>query len=249
MIYVPQICRWLGLAIALVVALGLSGCVEAESGIQYRDQVHGTLVQQVHLKPDLTQLQRLTADGWLKAVGDRLSTLPDAQQVKAADGWTITMPFYNGADLQTRFNHIGAQIFSPAALATLSGSDSLIQPGRSQLILEERNWLVVQRNHLIYDLDLRSLWAAQGSVWLPLQSVMDWQFTLNTPWAIQLNPGSLPPSRQTPTQFTWMLRLDTANHIDVTFWVLSPLGMGAVAIGILTLLGFAIAARQPRQPR
>lgn len=236
--------RRLWVAIALVMALGLSGCVEAESGIDYRDQVHGTLVQQVHLNPGLSQLQRFTAEQWLNAVGDRLAALPEASQSRTEDGWQIRIPFHNGADLQDKFNHIGQQIFSPDALANLSGIDRPASAGQSQLTVQERNLIVVQRNRLIYDLDLRSLWTDQTSVWLPLQSVMDWQFTLNSPWGARISSNSLPPSRQEGDQLTWSLRLDAANHIDVTFWVLSPLGIGAVAIGVLVVLGLAIAPQR-----
>jgi hypothetical protein len=39
---------------------------------------------------------------------------------------------------------------------------------------------------------------------------------------------------------TWSLVVGTVNQIEADFWVPSPIGIGAVAIALLVLLGYGI---------
>lgn len=226
---------WQG-AIALVLMLGLTGCVEAESTVEFRNALQGTFSQSIHLRPDLTTVQRFTAEQWLSAVGDRLRDLPHAQQQRSADEWRISLTFHGGSDLQNAVNRINQVL--------LSASDStMADTPTTTLTVEERNWLVVQQNHLVYTLGRSPL--PDHEAWTSLQRWVNWQFTLSVPWGAQWT-ASRAPSRIVGHRLTWTLDSDRPPdspepdfpEIDVTFWVLHPLGAGGAAIALLLGLGW-----------
>jgi hypothetical protein len=251
--------RWLkpwAIAIILVLSIGLSGCVEADSSIQYQDQVHGTLVQHLHLDTTPNRIERFTAERWLQSVRDRTLQLDGSVEQHNDQDWILSIPFYNGADLQHKFNQLMQQILfsdrlsnSPEAATPLA--DSLAgAPLPADLtlnfVVHEQNFGLVQRNHITYALDLRSQQSNQD-VWLPLQNAVTWTFSLATPWGATPTPNSDDPIQPTSHQLIWQLHPERPNYIDVEFWLPSPLGIAAAGIGVLVALGWTITAAITRR--
>jgi hypothetical protein len=111
----------------------------------------------------------------------------------------------------------------------------------SNLLLFQNNFLLLVRNRLVYDLDLRSLAliSNNGNVLTNTASILDLDFSLKTPWVARniQSANSLSPERQ-PNQLVWQLTPGELNHIEAVFWLPSPLGIGALLIILFVWGGF-----------
>jgi hypothetical protein len=127
------------------------------------------------------------------------------------------------------------------------------------LDLTQNNALFVLRNRLSLDLDLRSLGALvnQGNFVVSPESVLDLSFTLNTPWGAKpvapklenlaenegdetvIEPADeiAPEVATAGQQLVWKLQPGEVNHLEVVFWVPSPIGIGSLVIIALVVLG------------
>ncbi|MEO0458240.1 MAG: DUF3153 domain-containing protein, partial [Cyanobacteria bacterium P01_A01_bin.114] len=220
-------------ALLIVLALCLTGCIDYDVGIQFDSQTHGTITQTLHLSERLLTFNEASSEQWIrqfeadaKAVSASVRRI-DPETVK------VTLPFYNGADLVKKFNTLFGEAES-SVLQDLPGAPQLT----SSLSLEQQNRFLALRNHLVYDLDLRSLQgvsASDGGLISNLR-VLNLSFRLMTPWGIQLDAaesGQVKPG-------VWQLQPGALNHIDVVFWVPSPIGIGAAAIALLIGLGYLL---------
>lgn len=227
-----RLARRLGLWVA--IALLLTGCVDYSVGIRFDSQTHGSLTQTLHLGERFFSLNRKAAEQWLHRFETRARDFSGRVRRPDAETLQVTLPFYNGADLVEKFNTLfGAD--ETSLLRDLPGAP----PIASQLSLTQQNWGLALKNHLIYELDLEPLssFGSDGSIgnrhWLTLE------FRLRTPWGLQPAAASLRPLLNGP-EAIWPLQPGVLNRIDVTFWIPSPIGIGAVAIALLIGLGYGI---------
>ena len=97
---------------------------------------------------------------------------------------------------------------------------------------------MVLRNHLTYDLDLQGVGALTNlnSGLIEGGGLLDLEFSLITPWGIKPLPASQAPYKQGRVQ-VWKLKPGQLNHIDVIFWVPSPIGIGAGLSLLLVITG------------
>lgn len=224
--------RWLN-TVGRVALLGcmllLTGCLQYDLDVQFDSQTHGQLVQQLHWRggeiaadPQWSQtLQRLRDR--TAAVGGT-TTFPDAQTL------TIAIPFHNGDDLETKFN----QFFDPSVAdtpLTLFGRE----PVSAHLSLHQGNWLGVIFNHVTIRFDLTAVpdLTATGLPLLQGQQLLTGQVSVTAPWVRSL-AGNFEPSQ------SWALLPGEVNEIEADFWVPSPIGIGAAAIALLVLIGYAL---------
>ena len=214
----------------LLVALLLVGCLQYDLDVQLDSQTHGQFVQQLHwwggaiasdtkLMPWLQLLTERT-----EAVGGKLQFLPD-------NGLAIAVPFNNGADLKARFN----QFFNPSdadAPFTLPSGE----PIRAELSLQQGNWIVAINNHIRLRLDLTAVPDLNNTALPLLQTtqLLEGQITLTTPWGVT---SSIPAI---PSAGTWSLTAGKVNQFEADFWVPSPIGIGAMAIGVLVAIGYGV---------
>jgi hypothetical protein len=219
-----------------LLALTLTGCVDYEVGIQFDHQTHGTLVQTLHLDERLITLNQSSANQWLAQFEQRARSL--SARVKRLDAHSIrvTLPFYNGEDLVSKFD----RLFSDHETSVLNAVPGL-PPLSTNLRLEQQNQFLAIRNHLVYDLDLRALntlpISDQGVIG-SLQ-ILTLTFHLSTPWGIQ-QPSTIQdmvPTHQ-GRETRWQLKPGEVNHIDVIFWVPSPLGIAVLLIVLLMTGGY-----------
>ncbi|MEM8806705.1 MAG: DUF3153 domain-containing protein [Cyanobacteria bacterium P01_G01_bin.38] len=226
-------------ALLLALALCLTGCIDYDVGIRFDSQTQGTITQTVHLSERLRTFDQTSAEQWIRRFESDAKTA--SARVRRIDPETVevTLPFYNGADLVKKFNTLFGEA-DASLLQDLPGAPQLI----STLSLEQQNRFLALRNHLIYDLDLRSLKgvsASDGGIIGNLR-VLNLSFRLMTPWGMQL-PTDPPTGRPTMGQSApgvWPLKPGALNHIDVVFWVPSPIGIGATAIALLIGLGYGL---------
>ncbi|MBD1911348.1 MULTISPECIES: DUF3153 domain-containing protein [unclassified Leptolyngbya] len=232
--------RFLPFLLALVAMLGLSGCVRYDLGINYFSQTRGEIVQRIRLGESVTTFNEAIARDWLRSLERRTKELGGKARRRSLEELSIRIPFTNGAELTHKFN----RFFEPPSIATTEedeDTEAMVWPEIvSHLALEEQNGLLVQRNRLVYDLDVRSLGllAPNGNVLVGPGALLELDFSLNTPWGARVMPGSALPQRSSWNRnLTWTLKTSEASHLEVVFWVPSPLGLGTVVILVVVVLG------------
>jgi len=112
----------------------------------------------------------------------------------------------------------------------------------SRFSIEENNWLFFVRESFSYELDLRSLgvFSENGKVIIDPGSVLSMDFSVQTPWgawAGDNNSTSL-TTRNGQKQLIWHLEPTEVNHIEASFWLPSPIGIGTMAIVLVACSGF-----------
>ena len=224
--------------IMLLASLLISGCVRYDVGVRYDSPNRGELTQHIQLEERLQRFSGSTAQQWLTLIeqrtqqlGGRLDRLPDNDLL-------VTIPFTSSGDLQTKFN----QFFSPLEQGSAAAAAIALPSIASHFTLSTSNLLLVERNHLRYELDLRSLGmrSSSGNLLLSPASLIDLEFRLQTPWGARsipsanVNQPETAPSNQT---LIWQLAPGELNHLEVVFWLPSPLGIGTLAIVLFILVG------------
>lgn len=99
------------------------------------------------------------------------------------------------------------------------------------------------RNRLSYDLDLRSLSliSANSNLLVSPASILELDFSLNTPWgarSVEKAENSIhPESYQKGRQIVWRVQPGQLNHLEAVFWLPSPIGIGTVVIALFVTAG------------
>ncbi|MDJ1175950.1 DUF3153 domain-containing protein [Roseofilum capinflatum] len=215
----------------LIVAIALTGCVKYDVGVNFQSQTYGEMVQRVQISDRLHDFSQVVAEQWLESLQERTRKLRGKTQRISERELLVTIPFYNGADLASKFN----EFFNPANPQTPPEDETLPQL-TSELNLAQNNFWVAIRNHLEMEVDLRSLavLSSEGNVLVSPGSLFNLQFALTTPWDAQ--PITQAENSLTPVpdpenhQLVWTLEAGEINHLEVIFWVPSPIGIGALII-------------------
>jgi Protein of unknown function (DUF3153) len=232
----PQIlAQWRSLILIAIVSLALTGCVEDRVGIEFDSPQGGQITQHLHLDN-----QMASAQGWLIGLEGRarkLGALVDRSDRSSLD---IALPFTSAADLEQKFN----TLFGPQK------NDTSLPNFTSHLQVKTNNLLLIERRHLIYDLDLTSLaiQSSDGNLLLDPGEGLDLAFGVSGPWGA--NKGKRPPSAFSPEahraggDLLWQLEPGRVNHIEAVIWMPSPIGLGALAIVGLVLGGRYLTQKQ-----
>jgi Protein of unknown function (DUF3153) len=218
------------LAVLVIVAVGLSGCVDGQVGITFDSPHSGQVVQHIKLDTPLAQ-------SWLQDLEQRAQASGGQVVRKSAQALDIVLPFTNAADLERRFNG-----FFNAASAGKS-VDAL--PISSHLAITASNLILWQRFHLTYDLDLSALGlqGSDGKVLVSPGDLVDLDFGLTTPGGARSSIRSdrsdqlVPPVKRQGHQLNWQLQPGQKNHLEAWFWMPNPLGWGALGIALLIVVG------------
>ncbi|MCG8368204.1 MAG: DUF3153 domain-containing protein [Pseudanabaenales cyanobacterium] len=225
--------RFKGVELLVLASLLLSGCAHYDVGIQFDSQTHGAIVQHVRLGERLTTSSGPAAQQWLAQLEKQARQL--GAQVQHPSKWelSVVLPFNNGADLSKKFNNFWGS-GDPDSLAQTLGLPAI----QSHLSVSQRNWLMVLRNHLTYDLDLQGIGTLinLNSGLIEGGGLLDLEFRLITPWGSKPLPLSQAPQNQGRVQ-VWTLKPGQLNHIEVIFWLPSPIGIGAMLIMLLVIIG------------
>ncbi|NEP63734.1 MAG: DUF3153 domain-containing protein [Symploca sp. SIO2G7] len=210
----------LRLLVMMALSLCLGGCIDYQLGIQFDSQTHGVLVQTLHLDERFVALNGEVRQQWLQIFIEEAKSF--SGEVATLDDGTlqVRIDFYNGADLVKKFN----QLFAKDGLMTLvPGAPPLL----AHLELTQQNWGLALLTHLHADIDLSALNVDRvdsGGV-LDSWRMLDLSFQLDAPM------GETVP---------WPLQPGQINTIETTFWVPSPIGIGALVIGLLCIAGYGV---------
>lgn len=224
--------------VILFASLLLSGCVKSDVGITIESPNRGTITQHIRLDQRLTGVNSGKAQQWFDSIEKRVRRLQGKTRRLSNQEILVTIPFGNGRELETRFN----EFFSPTTEPNRSTRKELDLPTLdSHLKVQEGNFILLQRQHMVYDLDLRSLGilASDGSLLASPGSLLELEFGLTTPWGARsiTRNGTAITARREGNQLIWTLQPGQSNHLEAAFWLPNPLGIGTVVIGVMVAGG------------
>ncbi|VEP12410.1 conserved hypothetical protein [Hyella patelloides LEGE 07179] len=220
----------------------LTGCVNYDVGINFNSPHNGNIVQHIKIGQQLNNLDRSDVKKWLNSIESRSRKLQGKVKKPNAEELIVTIPFRNGKELATKFNQLfHSEIPATSAVSTAENSD--LTKLDSYITLKQNNLLLLERNSLDLAIDLRALniLTRQDKITINSDRLIDLDFQLNTPWLAYSASGenNLQPIPNSPTKkLMWHLQPGEINYIKAVFWLPSPLGIGAVAITVLMILGF-----------
>ncbi|EKU97229.1 Protein of unknown function (DUF3153) [Leptolyngbya sp. PCC 7375] len=208
------------LLVITALSLGLTGCVDYQLGIQFGSQTHGVLVQTLHLDDQFVALNNNVRQQWLEIFIEEAKVFSGKVTSLEDGALQIRIDFYNGADLVQKFN----QLFAEDGLMTqVPGAPPVL----AHLDLTQQNWGVALLNHLHAEIDLGALKADSA---IGDGGALDRWRTLTLSFQL----GSLGKTNQ------WPLKPGQVNTIDTTFWLPSPIGLGAVVIALICAAGYGV---------
>ncbi|MDZ8259705.1 DUF3153 domain-containing protein [Nostoc sp. ChiQUE01b] len=239
--------------LVLLTSLLLTGCVKYDVGLHFDNSNSGELVQHIKLGERLTSFSGDSVYEWLNSIERRARQLEGKAQRVSQEEIIVTIPFSSGRELQEKFNEFFNSRANQLSESVESQSDSELPKIESNVLLEENNFLLLVRNRLIYDLDLRSLSliASKGNVLANAGSILDLEFSLKTPWGaknIQLTETAIEPEKN-GNQLVWKLQPGELNHIEAVFWLPSPLGIGGLLIILFVSAGLYLRYNFMPDPR
>ncbi|MEG4031165.1 MULTISPECIES: DUF3153 domain-containing protein [unclassified Microcoleus] len=224
----------------------VTGCVQYDVGVNFESQTRGEIVQHIKLGERLTSFSSETVAEWLKSVESRVRLLDGKTKRVSPTELLVRIPFNNGAELQDKFNQFYNPITPTTKYRTASPLETDLPKFESHLSVKQNNLLLVLRNRLSLELDLRSLslLSSNGSLLLSPGGLLELDFSLNTPWgaeSIETVAGALvPESYQQGKQLVWKLKPGEVNYLEAIFWIPSPVGIGALIIALFVAAGIAL---------
>jgi Protein of unknown function (DUF3153) len=231
----------------------LTGCVRYDVGVNIQHQHRGEIVQNITLGQRLTSLSQVEATKWLDSIEQRATALGGGAKRLSEREMRVTVPFTNGEELQEKFN----AFFDPDNSHTGSRStpdDLKLLQLDSQLAIEQKNWLLFDRERLLLTVDLRALGvlSEQGKIIVSPGDLVNIDFALHTPYGgriIDRETSFNPETERVGKQIIWHLTPGEINTIEVVFWVPSYLGIGTVVIIVLAIGAYYARYRElPGQP-
>jgi Protein of unknown function (DUF3153) len=224
-----------------LVAIALSGCVKYDTGINFHGFNDGEIVQHIQLDDRLNSFNPQAVTTWLNSIEARTRQVQGRLTRLSDREFEIAIPFASTQELVTKTN----RFFNPNPTAN-NGTASKFQ---ARLQVEQSNWLAIVKNHLIFDVDLRAISTTNpdAKVAIAANNFVDLKFRIQSPWGIQktnLSTGSNPIETTEGNQTTWQLQPGQIERIDAVFWLPNPLGIGAIFIMIISMLGYYLKYRQ-----
>lgn len=219
------------LLMVILSSLLLSGCVKYDLGVNFNSTNNGELIQHIQLAERITLFSSDYLSEWLKNLENQARSLGGSTQRISPAEIIVKIPFTSAKELQEKFT-----VFFKNPKSEDS-NNSEISDIKSSLVAEDRNFFLFSRNHLVYDLDLRSLAMLTTK---NNNSIVNLDFSLHTPWGtrnIENNKNAIKPEKH-GNQLIWTLKPGAINHIEVVFWLPNFLGIGTLLIIGFVCLGF-----------
>jgi len=222
----------------------LTGCVRYDVGINFDSPYSGTLVQHIKIGEQLSSFGESEAIAWLKSIESRSRRLQAKVEHLSPEEIVLIVPFKNAQELNNKFNTLFNSNVPDTSAVVVEEKAELVKLG-SGVSLQENNLLLVERNHLDLTIDLRALnlLSNQGKIAIEPNLLLDLEFNLNAPWIVRniSNANNLEPIASSSKQgLVWKLESGKLNHIGAVFWLPNPIGIGAVLIILLMILGFRL---------
>jgi Protein of unknown function (DUF3153) len=243
---------WSRILAMVVLAASLVGCVDYDIGIDFRSQTEGAIVQHVRVADRLSALDRETVRSWTDSLRRRAKDLGGHVRQRRDGDFEVTIPFINGDDLADKFDQFFGATETELFVVPEASSgfkDEELPKIASSLSINQHNFLLAIRNDLTLDFDLRGLSLLSNLGRSPFQtestqSFIDLRFHLTTPWGIApIETDTGITADVQGLDAVWTLQPGEMQHIETSFWIPSPIGIGAFAVIILTAIGSTLKHR------
>lgn len=223
--------------VMLGLAIALSGCVESDVGVHFQSPNRGEIVQHIEWSERLQSLSGARVMQWMQQVERQAGAVGGTVQKEVDQALTIKIPFTSSDELEQKFNQFANGIFNPE----LWLENSNLPLMASQLQVDHSNFLLLERDRLTYNIDLRALGvSSSGNLLVSPTALIRLQFYLETPWGARsvIRSDTLRPrSLQGGKRLIWNLIPGEQNTLETVFWLPNPLGLGTLVIVGLVLLG------------
>ncbi|WP_310488572.1 DUF3153 domain-containing protein [Chamaesiphon sp. VAR_69_metabat_338] len=224
-----------------VLAIALSGCVQYDTCINFYGFNNGEIVQHIQLSDRLSSFNPQAVTDWLTSIEQRTIQAQGRLDRLSDREFEIAIPFASTQELVTKIN----RFFNTTPAATSGTSPQF----SARLQIEQSNWLAIVKNHLTYDLDLRaiSIPKSDTKVAIAANNFVDLKFRIQSPWGTSNSDLNTSPNIVKTTngsQTIWQLQPGQLNRIDTVFWLPNPLGIGAIVISLISMLGYYLKYRQ-----
>ena len=222
------------------IAIALSGCVKYDTGINFSSLNYGEIVEHIQLGEQLNSFSQTAVEKWVASIEQRTKQAQGRLERLNDRELEVIIPFNNAQELVTKID----RYFNPNPANTESASKF-----NSHLQIGQSNFLLIVRNHLIYDIDLRalSIESTDPKVSISSDRFVDLDFSLQSPWGVKNveAAGNIVGIENTSKhQMTWQLKPGKLNHIDAIFWLPNSLGIGAILIILVSVAGYYLKYRQ-----
>ena len=228
------------------IAIALSGCVKYDTGVNFESLNYGEIVEHIQMSEQLNSFTHQAVTAWLASIEQRaIGAQGQLQRLKDRE-YQVTIPFNNTQELVTKID----RYFNLAPVnprSSLSSPVPITSKLNSQMQIEQSNLLLAVKNHLIYDIDLRTLTIANvPKIAVAANNPIDLEFSLQSPWSIKngntRNVANI--QAKDDRHITWQLQPGALNHIEAIFWLPNPLGIGAIVIVLVSIAGYYFKYRQ-----
>ena len=222
------------------ISIGLSGCVKYDTGINFYSLNYGEIVQHIQVGEQLNSFSQQAVKTWIDSIEAR---------TKAAQG---RIEYVNGGEIKViiPFNNARESIekidgyFNPTSPSSQDDSSF-----KTHMQIQQNNFFLVVRNHLTYDIDLRSqiVESTDPKVSIASGDLLDLNFTIQSPWGVtsaDLSDSLKGVTGTNDRQKTWKIQSGKMNHLEAFFWLPNPLGIGSIAIVFISILGYYLKYRE-----
>ena len=226
----------------------LTGCVNYDVGVNFSSPNNGKIVQNIKVSKQLLSLDRSDVRRWLGSIESRARQLQGKVEKPNPEELLVTVPFINGADFASKFN----QMFHsdiPVTSAIVRQSDPEVIKLDSQISFQQNNLLLFERNSLDLSVDLRalSILTDREKIQVDNDRLIDFEFVLNTSGIARSVSGTdhlMPVGKSISKNLVWHLQPGVTNHIEAVFWLPSPLGLGALLVSLIMIIGYYLKYRR-----
>ena len=227
------------------IAIALSGCVKYDTGVNFSSLNSGEIVEHIQLSEQLSSFSQNAVKAWIASIERRTIQAQGHVEHLNDRELQVIIPFNNAQELVTKID----RYFNPAASTETSSNFN------AHMQVDLQNFLLVVRNHLTYDIDLRSLSLAEpltgtiapkAKLSVAPNNFVDLDFSLQSPWSVKNgNTNNVVSVKAiSDRQMTWHLKPGEINHIDAIFWLPNSLGIGAVLIVLVSGAGYYLKYHQ-----
>lgn len=223
-----------------ILAIALSGCVKYETGINFSSLNYGEIVQHIQIGEQLNSFSQQAVKTWLTSIEARTKVAQGRIEYLNAGEVNVVIPFNNARELVDKIDGY----FNSTSLSNPEDSSF-----NAHMQIQQNNFFLAVRNHLTYDLDLRSqiVKSTDPKVSIASGDLVDIKFSIQSPWGVNspdLADSIKGISEPKDRQKSWKLQSGKMNHLEAFFWLPNPLGIGSIVITFISILGYYLKYRE-----
>ncbi len=228
--------------LCLCLILCLTGCVRYDVGVSFPQANSGTIIQHIKLGEQLTSFSEVEGNAWLNSIEKRALNLHGKTKRISPEELVITIPFNNGKDLVNKFNEFFVPQINSKQIKKVNKNDSAnLLELEAKMLIKQSNLLVLERNVLDFNADLRPLGVIsnEGNIIISSGDLINIQLQLNFPWGAKIITNeSAKWEKDDLNQYNIELEAGQINQLTAIFWIPNYIGLGTIAIALFILAGF-----------